>query len=467
MKSEKRVLFLLAASALVILVVTVLTLFSGKEEPAGTKKPGIKPTGTAPVEEITAEHNKLMMVKTVDTEAATITLFDLEEGGEVTLSYGLAADIRSKYGNLTYAASLAFGDVVRTEYTGENSLVRMQLSGEHWELHGVEEFSVADSMLTVNGTNYKITDETVAYCEGEVIATGEVKDVDRVELCGKDSEILTIRVVKGHGSIKLVNCSEFQGAKVSFGDESHTLSGEPSYLVREGKYTVSVVGEKNAAVAEIAVGRNEQIVVDLYEYGGAPVQRAEVRFKITPFSTVLKIDGERVDYYEQDLVLEYGEHKIEAELGGYVPYKAYLTIAKPYQTFRIDLQERTVTDEPGTGETGDDPEEDPIEGTDDGDDTGSGEDGESSGNEDERRFVPIGEAGGYEFEKEYRTFLLEPSGAVVFIDGISLGTAPVEFEKILGTYTISIKKNGKEKEYTVTVDEESFEGDVYWKFSMD
>lgn len=467
MKSEKRVLFLLAASALVILVVTVLTLFSGKEEPAGTKKPGIKPTGAAPVEEVTAEHNKLMMVKSVDTEASAITLFDLEEGGEVTLSYGLAADIRSKYGNLTYAASLAFGDVVRAEYTGENSLVRMQLSGEHWELHGVEEFSVVDSMLTVNGTNYKITDETVAYCEGEVIATGEVKDVDRVELCGKDSEILTIRVVKGHGSIKLVNCSEFQGAKVSFGDESHTLSGEPSYLVREGQYTVSVVGEKNAAVAEITVGRNEQIVVDLYEYGGAPVQTAEVRFKITPFSTVLKIDGERVDYYEQDLVLEYGEHKIEAELGGYVSYKSYLTIAKPYQTFQIDLQERTVADAPETGETGDNPEEDPTEGTGDGDDTGSDEDGESSGNEEERRFVPIGEAGGYEYEKEYRTFLLEPSGAVVFIDGISLGAAPVEFEKILGTYTISLKKNGKEKEYTVTVDEESFEGDVYWKFSMD
>ena len=52
------------------------------------------------------------------------------------------------------------------------------------------------------------------------------------------------------------------------------------------------------------------------------------------------------------------------------------------------------------------------------------------------------------------------------IDGVSLGAAPVEFEKILGTYTITLKKNGKEKEYTVTVDEGSFEGDVYWKFSM-
>lgn len=475
MKSEKRVLFLLAASAVVILLVTVLILFSGKEEPAGTKKPSGKTTGVAPVEEVTAEHNKLMMVKSVDTEAGTIVLYDLEEGGEVTLLYGLAADIRTKYGSLTYAASLKFGHIVRAEYDGEGTLLRMQLSGEHWELHGVEEFLIAGSMLTVNGINYKLTEHTVAYCEGEKISTGEVRDMDRVELCGVGSEILTIRVVKGHGSIKLVNGGELQGAKVSFGDESHVLTGEPTYLVREGDYTVSVIGEENAAVAEVTVARNEQVVIDLYEYGGAPVETAEVRFKITPFSSVLKIDGERVDYYEQDLVLEYGEHKIEAELGGYVTYKGYLTVSKPYHTFRIDLPERTVADGSGDDVTGSDATEQETVNT---GEEGTGQMGDDSGNttgtgttdgDDEtadRRYVPIGEAGGYDYEEEYSTFLLEPAGAVVFIDGISLGTAPVEFEKLLGTYTITLRKNGIEKEYTVTVDEASFDGDVYWKFSM-
>lgn len=460
MKREKRVLFLLAASAVVILLVTVLTLFSGKEEPAGTKKPARKPTGAAPVTVITAEHNKLMMVKAVDTEAGSIVLYDLEEGGETTVTYGVAADIRSKYGSLTYAASLHFGDIVRAEYDKAGNLVRMQLSGEHWELHGVEEFLVTDSMLTVNGSNYKLTEATVAYCEGERIAVGEVRDIDRVELCGRGSEVLTIRVVKGHGSIKLVNCSEFQGAKVTFGDESHTLDGEPSYLVREGKYTVSVTGDKNAAAAEVTVARNEQVVIDLYEYGGAPAETAEVRFKITPFSAVLKIDGEQVDYYEQDLVLEYGEHKIEAELGGYASYKAYLTVSRPYHTFQIDLQERRTTDGDSDGNG---------EATGGGEDTtGDNETGDAGqtggGGTEERRFVPIGEAGGYEYDKSYSTFLLEPAGAVVLIDGISLGTAPVEFEKILGTYTITLRKNGKEKEYTVTVEDDG--EDVYWKFTM-
>ncbi len=482
MKSEKRVLFLLAASVAVILLVTVLTLFSGKDKPADKKVPSVTATGTPAVGEIIAEHNKLMMIKSVDTERSEITLFDLEVGGEVTLSYDVAADIRSKYGNLTYAASLAFGDIVRAEYDGEGALVRMQLSSEHWEMHGVEEFSISKSALTVNGVNYMLTAETVAYCEGETISVGEVRALDRVELCGVGTELLSIRVIKGHGSIKLVNGTEFQGAKVSFGDESHVLDGEPTFLVREGKYTVTVTGEKRAVSAEVAVKRNEQMVIDLYEYGGAPIESAQVRFKITPFSTVLRIDGEQVDYYEQDLTLEYGEHTVEAELGGYVTYKGIVKITRPYHTFRIDLQERPSSGEDSSG-NGTVPDDGGSQtGTDTGDGVGgemtgedgngaSGEDstgGEPSGDTDttERRYVQIGEAGGYEYDANYSTLLLEPAGAVVLIDGVSLGTAPVEFEKILGTYTITLRKNGKEKEYTVTVDEASFEGDVYWKFSM-
>lgn len=470
MKSEKRVLFLLAASVAVILLVTVLMLFPGKEKPAGASLPLVKPTKAAQIQNVTAEYNRLSMIKEVDTESGTITLYDLEAGGEVTVSYDVAADIRSKYGSLTYAASLKFGDIVRAEYDGEGHLVRMQLSSEHWELHGVENFSVTDSMLSVNGVNYKITENTVAYCGEERIANGEVKSIDRVELCGKDSELLTIRVIKGHGSIRLVNCGELQGAKVTFGSETHTLDGEPTYLVREGSYTVSVVGEEQAAFAEVTVARNEQVVIDLYEYGGAPVQTGEVRFKISPFSTVLRIDGEETDYYERDLVLAYGEHRIEAELGGYAPYKAVLNVSRPFQTIKIDLQERTVIDGEGSENGGNS-----GAGTDDGEGTGqnqsgTGEDGDNTGTGNgnsestDRRYVPIGEAGGYDYDRNHSTFLLEPAGAVVLIDGISLGTAPVEFEKILGTYTVTLRKSGNQKEYTVTVEDDG--EDVYWKFPM-
>lgn len=462
MKSEKRVLLLLAASAAVIFLVTVLTLFSDKEPQTGSGKPKAtgKPAVTA--EPVVAEHSILAMVKEADTENATITLYHLEEGGEVTLSYGVAADIRSKYGNLTYGAVLQYGDIVRAEYDRENQLVRMQLSAEHWELHGVEDFLVTEGMLTVNGTNYKITEQTVAYCEGKQIAQDEVRNMDRVNLCGIGTELLSIQVTKGHGSIKLINTEEFQGAKVSFGEESYTLDGEPSYLVREGAYTVSVIGDNAAAAAEVTVGRNEQVVIDLYEYGGAPVQTAEVRFKVSPFSAVLRIDGEVTEYYEKDLVLTYGEHVIEAELGGYRSYKGILHVSRPYHTVQIDLPERTVVEEgeldTEAGNTG--------TGGSTGSQTGESSMGAVDGAETaERRYIAIGEAAGYDYDPECSTYILVPADAIVLIDGISLGSTPVEFEKLLGTYTITLRKNGKEKEYTVTVEDDG--EDVYWKFQME
>lgn len=489
MKSEKRVLLLLAASAAVIILVTVLTLFSGKDtEPAVNRpKPTATPKGAEPTAAIVAEYDKLLMVKSVDAEQGTITLYDLEDGGEVTLSYGVAADIRTKYGSLTYAASLKYGEIVRAEYSKEFSLVRMKESDEHWELHGVEEFTVTEAVLAANGTNYKLTTTTVAYCDGTEIARGEVKNMDRINIWGLGSEILAMEVTKGHGSIKLINCEMFADAEVTFGDEKHTLNGEASYLVREGKYTVTVKGETNAAAVEIEVARNEQVVIDLYEYGGAPVETAQVWFKITPFSTVLKIDGEVTDYYEQELTLEYGEHTVVAELGGYTTYKGILKISKPYQTIQIDLSERPAggMEEGDTGtEDGDDT------GVEDGDDIGTengdgietddeieeipSEDGseniegDNSENENEDvnyRFAPIARALGYDFDESHSTFILVPEGATVCIDGWSIGPVPVKFEKILGSYTVTLRIDGGEKEFPVTVADDG--KDVHWEFSME
>ena len=135
-----------------------------------------------------------------------------------------------------------------------------------------------------------------------------------------------------------------------------------------------------------------------------------------------------------------------------------------------------IGEDSGNGDTGGDGtgEDDRTDGSGDGEnEDGSGEDtqtgndsgnGASGGETTDRRYVPIGAAGGYEYDEDCSTFILVPEGAVVLIDGISLGAAPVEFEKILGTYTVTLRKDGNEKEYTVTVEDDG--EDVYWKFPM-
>lgn len=473
MKSEKGILYVLMASSAVIVLVTVLTLFSGKE--SGKGKTSAKPSMTVIPTRTVSEKNPAVfaMVCSVDSGEGKLSLRRLDEKEELLLTYETAADIRDKYGSLTYAASLKYGDIVQVEYTRGNELIALKKSAEHWELRGIEDFMISDTMISVNGVNYRITERTVFYCEGEEISPGEVKSIDRINLCGLESEIFSVCVTRGHGSVRLVNSEAYQGAKVTVGGEVYTLTGEPSYLVPEGECRVTVVGEKDAAQVDLTIARNEQKVIDLYEYGGKPTEYSTVRFHISPFSAVLTIDGEAVDYYEQDLTLAYGEHKITVSLGGYRSYQGLLSLAKAYQSFRIDLIEntQTVTEtgkedgteaaagrEDGAGDIGDTGETDSSE--DPGGQTGNTDDaaGQNPGTETERAVYWISDAlvetMGFACDKANDTRITGPAGAEVKIEGISIGTAPVRFGKLLGTYTITIVKDGVATEHVVTVSDD-------------
>lgn len=493
MKKEAGILLALGASAVVIIFVTVMTILAGNENAKPKKKKPITPT-VAAVQQIKRSEGEVGIIKYVDLEGETIRLYTTGEEAEKTIAYRTGADIKDKYGTMTYAAALRFGDVVRYEADAGGNLLWLQKSSSHWELHGIEEFTIGGGVLTVNGVNYKITDRTIAYCENEPIDIGEVKEIDRINLCGIGSDVLSICVVKGHGSIRLIHTEQFQGAKVSFGDESHTLEGEPSYLVREGDYKVVVTGEKDAALVELTVKRNVQQVVDLYEYGGKPVQNATVRFHVTPYSTKLKVDGETVDYYEKDLILAYGEHTLEASLDGYHSFKGKAMISKDYQSFSIDLTENGASSYPGgqrpdgDGQGGDDPGGDSQGGDNPGGDSRGGDNpggddpgGDNQGGDNPGGKEPAGqtddqtrdvfwisdalvETMDYEQVAGQYTYIREPENAEIKIEGISIGKTPLRFGKLLGTYTITLEKDGKTEDFTVTVEDDG--KDKIWELAF-
>lgn len=484
MKSEKNILFVLAASAAVILLVTVLTLFSGEKKPAKTQGTLKGPTPTAAVTKAPEKKNNIFaMIKEVDVSDGTISIYELSEGGMRTLTYETAADIRDKYGSLTYAASLSYGDIVHAEYDSDNQLICLQKSADHWELRGVDDFTISDTRLTVNGVNYKITENTIFYCEGSEIAKGEVMEIDRINICGYDEKVLSVCVTKGHGSFQLIHGESFQGATVTFGEEEHTLLGEPTYYVREGSCRVVIRGEKDSTLVELTIGRNEQMVVDLYEYGGKPVEYSTVRFHISPFSAVLTIDGESVDYYEQDLSLAYGEHKITVSLGGYRSYQGMIKLGKAYQSYRIDLIESTgsgigidiVSSGDGNSGSGGGSGGDGSSGTGEGSggDGNSGTGGDGNGGtgqaSGDHEVFWISEAlvmaypDRFSCDSSQYTRISKPEGVSVRIEGFDLGlTTPIRFGKLIGTYTITLSKDGETKEYTVTVNDDG--EPVDWRF---
>ena len=71
---------------------------------------------------------------------------------------------------------------------------------------------------------------------------------------------------------------------------------------------------------------------------------------------------------------------------------------------------------------------------------------------------------GYNLDLESAIYVLGPSGATVLLDGVELGTAPMDFEKIIGSYIITIiRSDGAVKNFNCT---ETDNGkDSYYNFS--
>lgn len=85
------------------------------------------------------------------------------------------------------------------------------------------------------------------------------------------------------------------------------------------------------------------------------------------------------------------------------------------------------------------------------DDTDGESDAGSAGSQPEKpkqTSVSIRDFGDYTLDLDYAVYITEPEGAEVYLDGIYLGIVPVDFEKILGNFEITIiRPDGKDKTF--------------------
>ena len=145
----------------------------------------------------------------------------------------------------------------------------------------------------------------------------------------------------------------------------------------------------------------------------------------------------------------------------------FLIEKKPEETNPDDDDTTTDPNEPDDGDdTGTNPDE-PDNNT--GEETGDGA-GDHPGNtsgEDPMSGImtSVSVTGmGYNLDLESAIYVLGPSGATVLLDGVELGTAPMDFEKIIGSYIITIiRSDGAVKNFNCT---ETDNGkDSYYNFS--
>jgi len=479
---------------LLILLSTAL-LFLPEEKPK-KKTPGnvnqtVTPTGA--LTPAAMETETLAVVLEVDTEVKMITVYDVEAEKQKKLVYTGATTFFDGYGVQQAASQLQKGGLYRFTINTKEEWISTACEAVDrrekpenttvWEKTGVDYLTIAQNKISFRGQNYRYSDGICVMSNGRQITLGDIQPtVDIVTVRGVGQTIHEIVVTKGHGYITLENHEDFIGGVITIGSTRvDSIYEKSSYLVREGTYKVTVECGAYEGEETITVARDANAVFDAFDYGSGPVKRGWLTINVDPLGADLYIDGTRTAYTD-GVELEYGTYRFEFSEGGYISYNATVLIDQPKQSLSVFLIEQKT--EPESPDDDDDTTKDPNDTGDENitDDTGAG-DGTTNGNNSDdngagnttdsntgdNEFSGIMNSvsvrnKGYELNLDNAIYILGPDGAEIYLDGEFLGTAPMDFEKIIGSYVITvIRTDGGVKNFNCTETDNG--DDAYYNFS--
>lgn len=495
-KSQSGVVAVMVTLILLIAFSTVL-LFLPEEKPKSKNPvPTATVTPTGAITPVPVETETLAVVLEVDTEVKMITVYDVEAEETKRLVYTGATSFYDGYGIQLAAVQLKKGDMYRFHINVKEEWIsnayeavdrrEKPQSTKVWEKTGVDYMTISQEKISFRGQNYRYNDGICVMSNGRQITLGDIQPtVDIVTVRGVGQVIYEIDVTKGHGYITLKNHEDFIGGVITIGSTRvDSVYEDATYLVREGTYNVAVECGQYAGNEDITVARDATAVFDVFEYGSGPIKKGWLTINIDPLGAELYIDGVKTPYTD-GVELEYGTYRFEFSEGGYISYNATVLIDQPKQSLSVFLIEQKPEDT--SPDDNDDTTTDPNA-PDDGDDTGTDpddntgeENGDATGDSNDNTGVETGNPSGddplsgimssvsvmgmgYTLDMENAIYILGPSGATVLIDGVELGTAPLDFEKIIGSYVITIiRSDGAVKNFNCSETDNG--SDSYYNFS--
>lgn len=425
--------------------VTALTLI----EVSGSKNVSNKVRNAQNKQKITETNSQkdnngkdiVAVLKEINTDQKEIVLFDINLKEDLRIVYSGGSSILDKYNQVISIKQLPIGTMVDVNYDYTTDKLReLRISTKAWEYVGVNNFTINPVLRTVKivDTKYKFTDQVVVLNDGNFGTMKELAAQDLLTIWGYKETIWSVKVTRGHGTVRLQDYEPFMGANITIGYESmQKITEDLVVTVREGNFNLTVENGKYSATKNITVLRNQETVVSLADIGPEAPKMSRIIFDITPFGADLYINGELTSYANA-IEMPYGEHKVEVMLGGYTSYRGKLIIDEAGKLVKIELPEVNSRKEAEVSITDENPQAQTEEANVDNSNIWAGE---NSAREEE-----------YIVDEDHVIFVQKPLGASVYLNGEFKGTSPVSFDKVIGTHVITFIKQGYEtKSYTVEV----------------
>ena len=371
-------------------------------------------------------------------------LFELEVTGKTP--------ILGKHGNNLTLSQIPLGEILDVSYSIHSKDVRgLQISDEAWTFTDVTKFDIneEEGRMDVAGSTYKLPKTAIVSYGDELATFMDVTNVDTLTVKGYGRKVCSVIVERGHGYVRLMNDSYFEGGWIEVGqDIIKKVTEEMLIPVPEGSYHVRLTNRGYAAEEDVEIVRDEETLIDLSEVDVKEVAIGHVEFDIVPDYAQLFIDGVMTDF-EERVPLEYGIHHVHVELAGYKSIDSNIRISDKYANIDMVLEEDTEEEETGTTVKKNNANAAPSNLL----DTSSTSSGSTSGTGQVASTSSTASTTAPVISNTRKVYVESPEGAEVFMDGMYVGIVPISFIKpVAGSHTITLSKNGyKTKSYTISV----------------
>jgi len=371
-----------------------------------------------------------------DLNESTLTFLNLDVEKRYTLSFDGTTKFYNKYGESIALDQINVGDIVDVTFLkSKKHLTTMTLSADAWCYDNVEkyEFNNVKKEVSIGDEIYKLSDNTQYLSEGRSIEEMDLNAVDILSFQGIDNTVLSVKVEKGHGYLRLANSESFIGGWIEIGQtQIQRITEDMLLAVPEGSYQVNISYKGSGGIKSVVINRDEETTLDIGDLKVEEPRTGTVLFSLNPSNAELFVDGAQVDA-SQPIVLEYGIHQLIARSDGYKSLTQYLRVGEESAGVNIVLERENNTDDT----TDSSPESSSGSSTSDTVDT---------------------------ITDYYKVYIDAPEDVDVYLDGNYVGVTPCSFKKDPGPHVVTLRKKGyATRSYTVHVDEE--EKDTSYSFA--
>ncbi|MBO4904102.1 MAG: PEGA domain-containing protein [Lachnospiraceae bacterium] len=403
------------------------------------------------------EYESTAMLVGKDTQEGKLKFISVDGDKLFELEIKGNTPILGKHGNSLTLDQIQLGEILDVTYSiHSKDLKKLQISDEAWTFTDVTKFEIneEEGRMDIAGSTYKLPKTAIVSYGDELASFMDVTNVDTLTVKGYGRKVCSVIVDRGHGYLRLLNDSYFEGGWIEIGQDIITKVSEEMLIpVPEGSYHVRLTNRGYAAEEDVEISRDEESTIDLSKVDVKEVAIGHVEFSIEPDYAQLFVDGVMTDY-EERIPLEFGVHHVHVELAGYTSVDTNIRISDKFANIDIALEEESDTDDTTAKKT-----------TAATSTTGTTQATAAPGNILDTSSTGSTSTTAPVVSSTRKVHVESPEGAEAYLDGMYVGIAPISFIKpAAGSHVITLSKSGyKTKSYTIAVTDD--DNDLTLSFS--